>query len=44
MVYRVVIKKKAVKALEKINEPDYSRIKASILNFAENPRPDGYKK
>lgn len=44
MVYRVVIKKKAMKALENINEPDYSYIKKAIYSLAENPRPNGYKK
>ncbi|TXH20255.1 MAG: type II toxin-antitoxin system RelE/ParE family toxin [Chitinophagaceae bacterium] len=33
-----------MKALEKINEPYYSDIKEAIYNFADNPRPIGYKK
>jgi mRNA interferase RelE/StbE len=38
------IEKAVIKALEKINEPYYSKIKSAILNLAENPRPPGYKK
>ena len=44
MHYQLIIKPKAVKALEKINEPDYSNIKATIYSLADNPRPHGYKK
>ncbi len=44
MTYRVTLKKKAIKALLKINEPFYSNIKAAIYNLAENPRPPGYIK
>jgi len=44
MLYSVTIKPKAVKALEKINDPDYSAIKAAIYDLAGNPRPAGYKK
>ena len=33
-----------VKALEKINEPNYSNIKAAIYKLADNPRPKGFKK
>ena len=44
MPYQLTIKPKAIKALEKINEPDYSTIKAAIYNLADNPRPQGYKK
>jgi mRNA interferase RelE/StbE len=42
--YRVAINKRAVKALEKINEPNYSKIKTAILNLGNNPRPSGFKK
>ncbi len=42
--YRVAINKCAVKALEKINEPNYSKIKTAILNLGNNPRPSGFKK
>jgi len=44
MVYRVTIRKRVVKTLEKIDEPYYSGIKQAIYNLAENPRPLGYKK
>ena len=44
MPYQLTIKPKAIKALEKINEPDYSTIKAEIYSLADNPRPHGYKK
>ena len=43
-MYKVEIEKKAAKALERINEPDYYRIKTAILNFTNNPRPFGYIK
>jgi mRNA interferase RelE/StbE len=44
MLYTVQIGKKAVKILEKIDEPYYSRIKAVILSLRNNPRPAGYEK
>jgi mRNA interferase RelE/StbE len=44
MIYEVQIRKKVLKVLEKINEPDYSNIKAAILSLANNPRPAGFKK
>lgn len=44
MAYKVTIGSKAVKALEKINEPGYSAIKTAIYNLADNPRPYGYIK
>lgn len=44
MAYQLTIKPKAVKALEKINEPHYANIKAAIYSLANNPRPHGYKK
>ena len=44
MTYHVTLKKRAIKALEKINEPYYSNIKEAIYNLANNPRPKGYKK
>jgi mRNA interferase RelE/StbE len=43
-MYKVRIEKAAVKALEKISEPYYSKIKAAILKLANNPRPAGYKR
>ena len=44
MAYSVTLKKRAIKALEKINEPNYSNIKKAIYSLADNPRPQGYKK
>jgi mRNA interferase RelE/StbE len=43
-MYKLRIEKAVQKALEKINEPYYSKIKTAILNLAKNPRPAGYKK
>ena len=43
-MYNVEIEKKAAKTLERINEPDYYRIKTAILNLTNNPRPFGYIK
>jgi mRNA interferase RelE/StbE len=44
MTYNVSLKKRAIKALVKINEPYYSNIKEALYNLANNPRPLGYKK
>lgn len=44
MSYTIVINKIAIKTLEKINEPDYSKIKEAIFQLADNPRPQGYIK
>ncbi len=44
MVYKITIKKVAIKALEKINEPFYTNIKNAIYNLADDPSPVGYKK
>ncbi len=44
MTYRITIRKRAIKILEGINEPYYSKIKKSIYNLTKNPRPDGCKK
>lgn len=44
MPYEVTIRPKAAKALEKINDPDYSGIKKAIRSLGGNPRPHGYKK
>ena len=43
-MYRITIKKRALKALENIQEPYYTNIKAAIYALADNPRPFGYKK
>jgi mRNA interferase RelE/StbE len=44
MAYTITLKKRAVKALQDINEPYYSNIKKAIYALADNPRPQGYKK
>lgn len=44
MAYNVILKKRVIKTLEKINEPYYSNIKEAIYSLANNPRPSGYKK
>ena len=44
MAYKVSLKKRAIKALEKINKPYYSNIKEVIYSLANNPCPKGYKK
>jgi mRNA interferase RelE/StbE len=44
MAYTVTLKKRAIKALEDINEPYYSNIKNAIYALAKNPRPNGCKK
>ncbi len=43
-MYQLLIEKQAQKQLERIPEPDYSRIKKCILDLAINPRPIGSKK
>jgi mRNA interferase RelE/StbE len=44
VAYKITIKKVAIKALEKINDPFYSNIKIAIYDLANDPRPMGYKK
>jgi len=44
MVYEITLKRRAIKALESINEPYYSNLKLAIFALADNPRPQGYKK
>ena len=44
MIYKVDVEKRAAKVLEKINEPEYSRLKTAILSLAKEPRPYGYRK
>jgi mRNA interferase RelE/StbE len=44
MTWQVTLRKQAVKALEKINEPYYSNIREAIYGLAVNPRPQGCKK
>ncbi len=43
-MYKVLIEKKVQKSLKKIPEPNYTRIKTSILKLGKNPRPTGYIK
>lgn len=43
-MYELRYKKKAIKALAKINNPYYSAILKAIDKLVENPRPFGYKK
>ena len=44
MPYNVTLKKRAIKALTKINEPYYSNIKEAIYDLSNEPRPKGCKK
>lgn len=44
MAYKLDIKPKAANSLEKINEPDYTRIRLAIYSLAVNARPQGYLK
>jgi mRNA interferase RelE/StbE len=37
MAYKISLKKRAIKALEKINEPHYSNIKEAIYSLSNNP-------
>ena len=43
-MYELQYKKKAIKALAKINDPYYTAIMEAIDGLTENPRPHGYKK
>ena len=42
--FKMKLKKRSIKALEKISEPYYSNVKEAIFSLAENPRPAGYIK
>jgi mRNA interferase RelE/StbE len=44
MTYTLNFSKKALKELEKINDPFYSNVKEAIAHLTTNPRPQGYKK
>lgn len=44
MSYPIEFRSKVLKALIKINEPQYSAIKKQLYELAENPRPQGYRK
>lgn len=41
-MYQLLIEKQVQKQLEKILEPDYSRVRKSINDLAKNPRPLGF--
>ena len=43
-MYELLFKKKAIKALAKLNDPYYSTVINAIDDLAENPRPFGCKK
>lgn len=43
-MYKLQIERTAQKALEKISNPYYSKIKQAIQGLASNPRPAGCKK
>ncbi len=43
-MYELQYKKKAIKALVKINEPYYTAILEAIEKLTQNPRPIGCKK
>ncbi len=43
-MYELQYKRKAIKALAKINEPYYTSIIDAIEELTENPHPYGYKK
>lgn len=42
--YKVLIKKKAEKFLEKLSEPNYSSVKSAIISLSFDARPFRYKK
>lgn len=44
MRYQVSLSRRAIKALEKIQDPYYSNLKRAIIDLAEEPRPSGCKK
>jgi mRNA interferase RelE/StbE len=44
MVYKVVLRRRVVKALEEMNEPHYTAVKVAVYDLAVKPRPHGYRK
>ncbi len=44
MAYIITIKPRAIKSLEKINDPFYSKIKEAIYSLGNDARPEGFKK
>ncbi len=43
-MYTLLFEKQVEKQLDKIADPDYTRIKTAICSLALNPRPPGCKK
>ncbi len=43
-MYQVIIRKSALKVLDKIPDPDYTKIKKAIAALVQDPRPIGYIK
>jgi mRNA interferase RelE/StbE len=41
MTYSVSLRRDAIKSLEEINEPYYSKIKIALYDLTINPRPRG---
>jgi len=41
MAYQVRVERRALKALENISKPYYSKIRTAIYNLGDNPRPPG---
>ncbi len=44
MSYRVTLRKRAIKALQRVNEPYFSQLKKAIYALADEPRPPGHIK
>lgn len=44
MNYEVRLKKRAIKSLQALPEPYYTRITSAIYSLAQDPRPSGCKK
>lgn len=44
MSYQVNISNRAIKALTKVPEPYYSKLKQALYSLTDNPRPVGCKK
>lgn len=44
MIHRVEILRRAAKALAKLPEPDYGRVRDAVQSLGHDPRPPGCKK
>ncbi len=44
MIYKVNIRRKALKQLAKIPASDYKKVKQAILDLAQDPRPPDFEK